>query len=842
MGSKRNEVINEISDKARFYTPEWRFDAENPDAASALALIWAEMLSGTLTRIDGLADAAEVVFLNALGAENRPAVSARGYLSFTAKPDASGAVTIAAGTRVCAVDDPDAVLVTESELVLEPAVITAVYEGSPEPDCARRLDGLENLSLFGFPEANTRTWSFTHPYAFDISGGGVVRLKLDCGAGVKTRSAASALSKPENAVWERLTDDGFRPVLDVAAAGGDILLYHDGDEDEYDHDHRSFGSGVRVRIGDKRPFEGTLLRGVRVLPQNVRLKPDAVCSGDLERTDAGFFPFGETFMVYDTVGIACEEALSKPGAHVEMSFTLRTQRIPIEGAQIPEQEWKPVMRPWDIVGIEEREVSVTECAWEYFNGTGWSALAVYPDARDIFRPCGEEPERHTLSFVCPEDMAAVTVGAYDKRFIRARITAVENAFCMYGFYMSPWMEDISFSYAFRDGVTPETIVTQQNMERREILDLRRPVPLIDRRFTEPAVYFELDRPFGGGSLLWEAEDLSKERPVRFEYYAGTGWRNLTTGAVSLGKTELMTFTASKPPEKLRLFGRDSYWIRAVDLGDDDGEINPVIRRIRQNTVPAVAAVPGTGSNLEAGSVTVPLTPIKGAAGVTNPLPVTGGFGAETDADAIMRYRRARSHRDRAVSRRDIEDLAMEASPAVLRCRCLPNTDGTGARHPRDTCLVLFAPNVGGGGFGALAETVREYVGMRRPVSSGELHIISPRLVRVNVKLAAVTRSGAAGAVKSEALERLREFLDPVTGGFGGKGWEIGSVPALSQIVNALTTLEAIKRVEEFGVRYTVSGEADTADYARIREDALALPANGEHGISIKRDTYAVNSQ
>ena len=41
-------IQKDIRKRAESYTPEWRFWPENPDIGSALAIVYAEMMAGTV--------------------------------------------------------------------------------------------------------------------------------------------------------------------------------------------------------------------------------------------------------------------------------------------------------------------------------------------------------------------------------------------------------------------------------------------------------------------------------------------------------------------------------------------------------------------------------------------------------------------------------------------------------------------------------------------------------------------------------------------------------------------------------------------------------------------------
>ena len=65
------------------YTPEWRFDEDNPDVGTALAMIYAEMMGDTIYRFNQVPERTKLTFFNQLGANLAPAVPAYGYITFS---------------------------------------------------------------------------------------------------------------------------------------------------------------------------------------------------------------------------------------------------------------------------------------------------------------------------------------------------------------------------------------------------------------------------------------------------------------------------------------------------------------------------------------------------------------------------------------------------------------------------------------------------------------------------------------------------------------------------------------------------------------------------------------
>ena len=98
-------IEEEIKKRAKSYTPEWRFDAAQPDIGAAAAKVFARMMERSEKKLSQLPKKNRIAFLNSLGADLLPAVRAEGFVTFgLVNQDVSGA-QVEAGTRVIAYDE-----------------------------------------------------------------------------------------------------------------------------------------------------------------------------------------------------------------------------------------------------------------------------------------------------------------------------------------------------------------------------------------------------------------------------------------------------------------------------------------------------------------------------------------------------------------------------------------------------------------------------------------------------------------------------------------------------------------------------------------------------------------
>lgn len=77
----KEEIINYIKSIAPYYAPEWRVNLEDMDMGTVLALIFSEMFSGTIERLNKVPYKNFITFLNSINARLYPSVPAKGYIT-----------------------------------------------------------------------------------------------------------------------------------------------------------------------------------------------------------------------------------------------------------------------------------------------------------------------------------------------------------------------------------------------------------------------------------------------------------------------------------------------------------------------------------------------------------------------------------------------------------------------------------------------------------------------------------------------------------------------------------------------------------------------------------------
>ena len=94
-------------------------------------------------------------------------------------------------------------------------------------------------------------------------------------------------------------------------------------------------------------------------------------------------------------------------------------------------------------------------------------------------------------------------------------------------------------------------------------------------------------------------------------------------------------------------------------------------------------------NLSEGKITMLESDIGFISEVSNYEATTGGLKQETIDEAIKRRAASLRHRDRAVTAKDYEDLAKEATRNIIRAKCFSNYNAEGKKQYGAVTLVLL---------------------------------------------------------------------------------------------------------------------------------------------------------
>jgi hypothetical protein len=308
-----------------------------------------------------------------------------------------------------------------------------------------------------------------------------------------------------------------------------------------------------------------------------------------------------------------------------------------------------------------------------------------------------------------------------------------------------------------DGAPNLTFTLARPPVLQDTLELRVKEPLGDedratlRQGDERRVLSDLEE-LPGDWVLWTRVIDPGDEPPEARVYA----LDETTGEIRFGDG----LHGAIPP-----MGRDSivaFSYQRTEPGVPGSDI-----------VPANAVIARTAFNL--------VSPVESVEAVIAADQAAGGAPPESD-DRVLRFGFARlRHRKRAVSARDLEDLALGSSPDIVQARCL-------IRGDRVRLVVVMRGNNPQPNAAQIRELRRLLLDAAPPplAAPNALRVEGPvvRRLRIDLELR-VASLDHAGAVARTVKDRLIGLFDMAIGGVDKDGWALGENPAEGDVALAL---------------------------------------------------------
>jgi predicted phage baseplate assembly protein len=211
---------------------------------------------------------------------------------------------------------------------------------------------------------------------------------------------------------------------------------------------------------------------------------------------------------------------------------------------------------------------------------------------------------------------------------------------------------------------------------------------------------------------------------------------------------------------------------------------------------------GLAGNVTAATITQLLGAVTGVQGVTNPRAAEGGADGETLEQFQQRAPSNLRNRGRAIVPEDYEALAEQASAGVAVARAFPTLDPAGITRPGWITVMIIpkskdprpTPSAG------LRNDVLQYLVAHAPAdiaAAGAITVVGPVYLPVDVQATlAPVDPAQAGTVEQSALDALAAFLNPLTGGPGGLGWDVGRGLYASDIAGMLGNVDGVDYVQD----------------------------------------------
>lgn len=344
-------------------------------------------------------------------------------------------------------------------------------------------------------------------------------------------------------------------------------------------------------------------------------------------------------------------------------------------------------------------------------------------------------------------------------------------------------------------------------------------PVLPRQADE---YLLVTPPVGLPQIWHEVADFSESTESDLHYIIDS-----TSGQVQFGPfVQTPNYQSQHTLQRLRIQGEPMQRVVA--------DLTKEIAMNTRSTGTQYGAVPPKGSiiqmvkyrtgggfrgNVQRDSLRIAKNAIPYVASLTNHISASNGVDAESLDDVAVRVPKILRTRDRAITQSDFEYLTMIAGDgAVARVMCAPTSN----KQEAGTVKLLVVPRVRtesidqGQGMApdqfiltpSLIERVLGYLDERKMLGI-QIKLEQPEYVGVCVQTEIALESSYSNPqVQQDIVRQLKvllyRFLNPITGGVNGQGWEFGRPAYPSDIVKLLQNFQGVRflgTVQLFELRY-----------------------------------------
>lgn len=455
--------------------------------------------------------------------------------------------------------------------------------------------------------------------------------------------------------------------------------------------------------------------------------------------------------------------------------------------------------------------------WEYKTLAGWQRLSLIDNTNTFSEP-------GLLNFLPPADLAQTVEFGQHHYWIRARW--VEGQF-----QAMPRLRRLLTNtvWATQAVAITEEILGSSNGEPDQVFQTAQTPVLLD-----PALYVrerEMPSP-AEATALRQALGPAAIQPIE-----GVG-----------GDRQGAWVKWQAVPDFYDSSGGDRHYILDYLTGqiyfgnDQAGRVPP---QGRNNIRLSYRTGGGSQGNRPAGNILQLKSTVPYIKGVTNLEPARGGADAESLEQIKQRGPKQIRHRFRAVTVQDYEDLAYEASSEVARAKAFAAASDPISRPWIDPGATALNPNGPAAPAGAgqvvvvvvpdraipqpipsltLINQVEDYI-LSRCGGGIAVQVSGPQWRKVTIEVEVVPTSlEAAIGLDTQVVERLNQFLHPLTGGPQGQGWAFGRTPQASDIYALLGGI--------VGVDHARILDIDVGDITASGSTAPSLVFSGDHQVSL----------
>lgn len=608
----KKDIINQIDTLSKSYVPEWKFDEQNPDIGSVIALIFSDQLKGNIERFNGMLDRFHTDLVNLMDISLLPAHPAKSTVLMELIPDTISGVQVPKGTKLLAdTEDRKVIFETAYSVYMSGARIDSILMTSGKNGKVIPVFGEYNESLY-IESEESDIISTEHQVQipefklFDFSKKGIEKQAvllyhdsifdvenelIDC----KISGNEKFLKDIENGDFRILyySEEGLIEVENFQIINEHIYFSKEQMSKKLNIDGKEYGLIV---IESKEPRKETITVEAIEFSSSGSPRPiEYAGNGTTDYEVDKFNIFGDTLALYSECYIGMDSYFSKKGSKITISFNTKYIEKYVGLVKEPEQLDLRIIKRKNRFKQEEMMAYAyaQEITIEYFNGIGWKRLNCNQEYSSMFAEC--EAGRVELTFECPKDWEPVLAGGYQGRVLKMQLLKSDNCYYQPCMHCYPRILDMNISYTYEDKYVKPSIgkrmygTATQDIST-QILE-NKPITVFSKgNYSDTAIYLGFDRVFDNGpiSLWWKLKDTihDSRKKLRFYYSTNSEFKEMkiVDYTENLSKTGVMLFLPQPDMGMLELEGKKLCYIKIVEENTDELQICPVIERISLNAV------------------------------------------------------------------------------------------------------------------------------------------------------------------------------------------------------------------------------------------------------------------
>jgi hypothetical protein len=225
-----------------------------------------------------------------------------------------------------------------------------------------------------------------------------------------------------------------------------------------------------------------------------------------------------------------------------------------------------------------------------------------------------------------------------------------------------------------------------------------------------------------------------------------------------------------------------------------------------------------------------VTPVAGVQAVVVPEHAAGGTNAEQPAEVLKTAPARLQHRDRALTLRDVEQVALAASSQVVQAAA--SRDASGAVR-----VVVVGRVPDQIPKRATLREVRAALLRASPpelACPGKLVVEKPDALHIRVEIKVLIADVEdAGRLAGEATKRVAKLFDALEGGVDGAGWALGARPEYPDFAAVLTDLDGLEGIADIQCAVKTEERGLVPLPTKLRRNQLVLLDPGDIEMSFE---------